>query len=408
MGTTKRRSRSLITALPLMWMAGCVDVIDEPLPEPTFRNPPAMGLPEAGEDAATDPMREERPESTQDPVESERDESPPASFPPGDPPAGDRGAAEGSPQPGAGAGPAPMAAGAAQAQDPEPMVSPEYASDAGVVPGPAEDATEPDPPADDEAKSPPEDAKGSPGCGNTAFPSAGAKLIKVNDVQREFIIELPPNYDPSFPYRLVFAWHGIGETAAVVASDWYGLAEYAASDAIFIAGQGLSDKSRNGGLTSWAIQPDESDMDYTRAMLDWAEAQYCIDTQRIFSIGASNGGMMSNIVGCELGETLRGIAVIAGNGPQFVATAPCLGQVAVWIAHGNLDQNVPFAQGVMSRDFWLRDNSCSQDSMASEPALCRRFQGCDPLYPVEFCEFDGGQIIPDFAAEAAWNFFARL
>lgn len=405
-GMKKRWSRSLITTL-LLLSTGCVNVIDEPLPEPTFRSAQSNeGLPDAGDKTEREP-------------EDRRDDDGSASLERNEPPAGPAESPSEGLMPSEGnrtdsdspaSSPAgPVAAGAAQSEESSnDAMEAEGPSDGGMKSPPAPDADPPEPMAANPAVEVLKDAKPSPGCGDTASPAGGTKLIKVDGVQREFIIQLPQNYDPTRPYRLVFAWHDIGETAALVARDWYGLGELAEDKAIFIAGQGLSDNNRNGGLASWTTQPDESDMDYTRAMLGWAVDQYCIDTARIFSIGASNGGMMSNIVGCELGETIRGIAVMAGIGPQFVATAPCLGQVAVWIAHGNLDTTVPLSEGQISRNFWTRDNSCTQETLPGDPPLCLEYQGCDAPYPVQFCEFDGGHEIPDFAAEAAWRFFERL
>jgi poly(3-hydroxybutyrate) depolymerase len=122
----------------------------------------------------------------------------------------------------------------------------------------------------------------------------------------------------------------------------------------------------------------------------------------------SNGGMMSNIVGCELGGTFRAIAAMSGGGPRGYAMKPCVGQVAVWISHGNTDNNVPFSYGQMSRDYWIKTNKCGMETMPAMPGSCLEYQGCDPGFPVQFCEFDGGHMVPAFTGEAAWKFFERL
>lgn len=247
------------------------------------------------------------------------------------------------------------------------------------------------------------DAVPSIGCGADS-PLSGSFTIDVKGTTREYVVEVPANYDSNTPYKLIFAWHGLGGTAAMTARGWFGLGAYADNSAIFIAGQAQG----QGMNASWAIHPDESDMDYTRAMLEWAEANYCIDTGRVFSIGVSNGGMMSNIVGCELGDLFRAIAVIAGGGPQGYATTPCKGQVAAWITHGNQDNNVPFSYGVRSRDYWTGANGCDATTVNVTPAPCVEYQGCDDGFPVQFCEHDGGHTVPPFTGEAAWNFFAHL
>jgi predicted esterase len=86
----------------------------------------------------------------------------------------------------------------------------------------------------------------------------------------------------------------------------------------------------------------------------------------------------------------------------------CTGQTAVWISHGNKDDNVPFSYGQASRDYWAKANHCTTMTLPVMPANCVEYQGCDAGFPVQFCEFDGGHMVPSFAAEAAWNFFSQF
>jgi poly(3-hydroxybutyrate) depolymerase len=246
----------------------------------------------------------------------------------------------------------------------------------------------------------------SAGCGKTMPPASGSTMIDVEGMQRQFIVKAPTDYDASKPHRLVFAWHGLGGTAMMIASNYYGLVSRAGSSAIFIAPQGLPNPQQSN-LAAWGNQND-SDITFTRKMLDWAKTNYCIDEARVFSIGMSNGGMMSNIVGCELGGIFRAIVAMSGGGPRGYATKPCMGQVAVWISHGNKDNNVPFSYGQMSRDYWAKTNHCGTMTMPAMPGSCVEYQGCDMAFPVQFCEFDGGHMVPSFAGEAAWAFFSRF
>jgi predicted esterase len=169
----------------------------------------------------------------------------------------------------------------------------------------------------------------------TNVPASGNQTIDVNGTQRQYIVTVPSGYDPNKPYRLIFAWHGLGGTAMQIASNYYGLASRSGGSAIFIAGQGLPGTGQQSGLATWTIA-DDSDVVFTRKMLEWAKANYCIDVKRVFSIGMSAGGMMSNIVGCELGDSFRAMVAMSGGGPKGYATKPCTGQLAVWISHGNM------------------------------------------------------------------------
>jgi polyhydroxybutyrate depolymerase len=246
----------------------------------------------------------------------------------------------------------------------------------------------------------------SAGCGAANPPASGSKTIDVGGTQREYIVTVPTSYDANRPHRLIFAWHGLGGRAMQVASSHYGLASRAGGSAIFIAAQALPNPQQNN-LPAWANRND-GDVTLTRRLVEWAETNYCIDTKRVFSVGMSNGGMMSNIVGCELGDTFRAIAAMSGGGPRGYAMQPCVGQVAVWITHGNKDNNVPFNYGQMSRDYWRGVNNCGTENKPTMSGDCVEYQGCDQGFPVQFCEFDGGHMVPSFAAEAVWKFFEQL
>jgi polyhydroxybutyrate depolymerase len=99
---------------------------------------------------------------------------------------------------------------------------------------------------------------------------------------------------------------------------------------------------------------------------------------------------------------------MSGGGPKGYAMKPCTGQVAALMTHGNTDNNVPFSYGEDSRDHWTEANHCGTATVPAMPEPCVEYEGCDPDFPVQFCEFNGGHMIPSFASEAAWSFFARF
>ena len=249
------------------------------------------------------------------------------------------------------------------------------------------------------------DAAGSTGCGAATWPASGTFNIDVSGTQRQYIVKVPANYDTNRPYRLVMAWHGLGGTAAQVAGGrgpyggYYGLDALAGGTAIFVSGQGLGP---DGGA-GWPNTGGQ-DVAFTRALVDWLRKNYCVDNARIFSVGMSYGGIMSNTLGCSMGDTFRAIAPQSGSGPR----GTCVGQVAVWISHGNTDETVGFTQGTASRDFWLKANHCGTTTTPATPSPCVSYEGCDPGKPVTWCEFDGGHVIQNWAPQGIWNFLSAL
>jgi polyhydroxybutyrate depolymerase len=249
------------------------------------------------------------------------------------------------------------------------------------------------------------DASGSSGCGAATWPASGNFTIDVSGTQRQYIVKVPAGYDTNRPYRLIMTWHGLGGTAAQVAGGrgpyggYYGLDALAGGSAIFVSGQGLGPDGGAGWPNSGG-----QDVNFTRALVDWLRKNYCVDNARIFSVGMSYGGIMSNTLGCAMGDTFRAIAPQSGSGPR----GTCVGQVAVWISHGNTDETVAFTQGTASRDLWLKANHCGSTTTPATPSPCVSYEGCDQGKPITWCEFDGGHVIQNWAPQGIWNFLSAL
>jgi poly(3-hydroxybutyrate) depolymerase len=253
----------------------------------------------------------------------------------------------------------------------------------------------------------------SEGCGSAIMPPSGAQSMEVDGTTREFIVKLPANYDANRPYRLIFGWHGLGGSAMQVAGGFgggfYGQATRSENSAVLIAGQGLPTMNANGemGGAGWP-NTGGRDVAFARKLVEFAQGHYCIDKSRIFSVGMSYGGIMSNTVGCQLGDVFRAIAPIAGAGPRTFGNTMCVGQVAAWIAHGNMDTVVSFDSGKASRDYWVMSNHCQSATTPVGPERCVAYEGCDAGHPVHWCEFDGEHTVPPFAADAIWSFFSQF
>lgn len=239
-------------------------------------------------------------------------------------------------------------------------------------------------------------AKQSAGCGIASPPAGGTIDVDVNGTQRQYIVELPTGYDKTHPYRLIFAFHYLNGTASGIRSGgYYGLQSRAENSAIFVAPQGIDNAWPNTG---------GRDVAFTQVMLDYLRANYCIDQERIFSVGFSYGAIMSNTVGCVFGDVFRAIAPMAGSGPR--STTTCKGQIAVWLSHGTSDTTVSFSSGEASRDHWVEANHCTSTTTAV--GSCVAYEGCDAGYPVHWCEFSGGHTRPSFAPDAIWSFFEQF
>ena len=127
---------------------------------------------------------------------------------------------------------------------------------------------------------------------------------------------------------------------------------------------------------------------------------------RIFVLGVSSGGIMSNELGCFRGDVVRAIA------PASAMTwdEPCQGNAAVMVICGAEDTYNPCeSDGQGQVDFWTATNGCGMQSSPSPiSGLCNEYEGCPAENPVLFCTHSGGHMWPSSMNDAVWDFFMGL
>lgn len=241
----------------------------------------------------------------------------------------------------------------------------------------------------------------SSGCGAANPPAEGPYSIDVDGSSRDYILAPPSGYDPNRAYPLIFVWHPRGGSADQVAGGFMGgyngLQALANDGAIFVAPDGIDD--------GWA-NTNGRDIAFLRAMLDRFNTDLCIDQSRIFSTGFSYGGMMSFAVACAMGDIFRAIAPVAGA--LYSGCEDGSAPIAMWGAHGIDDSIVPLDHGRQGLQEILDRNGCGTETAPIEPSPCASYRGCTAGSPVTWCEFPGDHMVPNFAAQAIWDFFSQF
>jgi len=281
----------------------------------------------------------------------------------------------------------------------------------------------------------PDDGQATPppsGCGRAA--PEGRRLLTMTDMfpeQRQFDIFVPLDYDPNIAYPLVFAWHGRSveqpESLGLLIPSVVNAA--ATDDAIIVLplGQQFIGPEFPDARFGWDFSLDQiysRDVDFFDTLLAWVSETYCVDRERVFSFGFSNGASFTNLLGCLRGDVIRAIAPVSGWGVGDLDTSLCKGPVATHILHGQADVTTlsSFELGEEARDFYLQLNSCTASSIATPAAplcmggdrsysdcSCVLYEGCSVGNDVVWCEHSGGH---DFfgreIASAAWEFFQSI
>lgn len=179
-------------------------------------------------------------------------------------------------------------------------------------------------------------------------------LTRSNGAKRSFLLHFPTNYDPNKPHGLIFSFHGRSGTPAGQES-LSKLSEPNKNADMLVAYPEGIDKQWQGDPAA-----NTDDVGFTLDMMNSLMEQYCIDPDKVYATGQSNGGGFSaNILACDPVASRR-IAAFAGvSGAYYQGTSdancnadtvpikcnPGRRNVPVLEFHGKKDETIPYKGG---------------------------------------------------------------
>jgi polyhydroxybutyrate depolymerase len=83
------------------------------------------------------------------------------------------------------------------------------------------------------------------------------------------------------------------------------------------------------------------DVGFVEDLIERMATVACVDPERVFAVGVSNGGGLAARVGCELSQRVAGVVVVAGGFRSLPACRPAR-PVSVLEIHGSNDASVPY------------------------------------------------------------------
>jgi poly(3-hydroxybutyrate) depolymerase len=230
--------------------------------------------------------------------------------------------------------------------------------------------------------------------------------ISGQSTPREYRLSVPTDYKAGEALPLIFVLNGVGGTGPQ-AQQFFQVET--GHRAIFVYPTSLPN-SEAGGSIAWDFKSTGVDVPFFDSLVAFATQNYCIDTSRIFALGASSGAIMANMLGCFRGDVLRAIAPSSGMTWQ---QSGCKGDVAVMIICGEQDTYNACSDaknGAASETaVWLPQNKCGNTSTTSPiSSMCQQYSGCPTTDPVLLCTHSGGHGWPTNLNDATWQFFMGL
>lgn len=275
------------------------------------------------------------------------------------------------------------------------------------------------------------DPRPSPGCGVEQKPGNDQGTITSAGEDRTYRINIPRDYDFTSPMPLILGFHGRGSDGAEF-QNYTGLPELPAITA-------FPDGIAEDGKRSWQGAPYASgadDVRFVADLLDSLEDDLCIDLNRVFATGKSNGGGMVSVLACQLRDRFSAFATVAGayypqsfDGCDYSEPTPMLA------IHGTGDATMHYEGGERQGETypsvrtWLEpwaeaaDCTSSKDRKVGkkgEKVVRTKWQNCRDgvdvelysvadgghVWPGETMYSGGGYVTQDFSAtDTLWEFF---
>lgn len=302
----------------------------------------------------------------------------------------------------------------------------------------------------------------SAGCGLAPHTSIGNSTnvsLGYAGLDRGYRLHLPSGYDPDIPTPLLMSVHGYYSSGAINES-WTGLSPHAdANDYIVVYPESTS---YNGGpgwgqIKSWndlacnaspgpegpictedaweyPCPPEcgacnacdwcscHDDLGFVNAVLDDLEDRLCIDLDRVYGIGYSNGGMFAHRMACTMHDRLA--AVIPQHG-VLAKGFNCASEyrMPILVLGGTNDTTVPI-DGSVSYDYFLYESmpevaagfaslqGCDAATSSYPTAadglddfICVQHDHCDTDAEVVFCQWNGDHDYPTgWGNDVFWTF----
>ena len=175
--------------------------------------------------------------------------------------------------------------------------------------------------------------------------------ILVNAGRGPVKVYYPDSYNPNEPLPLIMALHGYTSNGSGC-ENRFQLRQYVDSRRfIYFTPEGSINSQ---GWQYWNgtdvccdyedSNPDDSG--YLQTLIAQISALLAVDTQRISSVGYSNGGFMSHRLACEVPELFASIVSIAGLNWQNPSNCPANEPVSVLQIHGTNDTIIPYSWGL--------------------------------------------------------------
>jgi len=176
----------------------------------------------------------------------------------------------------------------------------------------------------------------SAGCRSTAPAASGEATVPLTAGGRTgtYVQQLPTTYNGRSPMPVVFDFHGYSEPASLQVT-LSALGTYGEAHGFITITPAVTEP-----IPLWEATIGSQDMAFVGGVLDSVERTLCVDQDRLYATGYSNGAFLASAIACQYAGRIAAVAPVAGI--QDIAGCKPSRPVPVVTFHGTADPYVHF------------------------------------------------------------------
>ena len=281
---------------------------------------------------------------------------------------------------------------------------------------------------------------GSTGTGGSATVTCPSTILKSGDqtitvqvpatttgptpgpaMSRTYILHVPTAYKGTSPVPLVVDYHPLGGSGSQEESGSPFKAQTDPEGVVTAYPNGKSGPSGGAWNVVGCCVANVDDVAFSRALVAQVETMACIDPKRVYAVGFSMGGGMSEFLACVANDLFAAAApqsfdLLTGN-ETFCAGRP----ISVISFRSTNDTLVNYTGGTsavvtgMTIDFlgavgtfqyWAKFDSCTDTPAAADSHNCQYYKSCKGGVQLGLCTMNTGHAYGD--ATVGWPFIKQF
>ena len=250
------------------------------------------------------------------------------------------------------------------------------------------------------------------------------ETITHNGLERKYIIYTPQGYDGTSKLPLLLNFHGFSGLAGEYMS-YTNMTPIADSEnfiLVYPQGSDLDGSSHwNAALSGGDNKSEVDDLGFIEALINKLSSENLIDTNRVYAVGYSNGGMMSYALACYKSNLISAIGSVSG----YMLQTECTPSHSIPLIkfHGTTDYydgGGVYNSVVSVLNFWVNFNNTDLDPIINNiddngtSIVSYKYKNGDNNVSVEHYKIIGGEHVwfnNDFngknTGQLIWDFLSQ-